>query len=289
MTVRSSVRGGRAPRVVMVVAFVALAACGKKGPPLAPLRLVPGQVSDLTVRRVGPEVQLRFKLPTSNANGPGRIDLDHVEIYAVTVAPGSVTPPNRDSADEDLSGGNDSGQATAGRRRRPTGRRSSARHPSESRRRSLVRRGTDRSPDDAGSPAEGPIASGGGAGIAANHAAIGRGSTPRRPACAGDDDSPCGAGAAGAVTSRRSFGNDRWWDVTSGASGGRSRRRTTSCSGADRHRSHLCAARCVGEGPRGPAIGARDDRSRPAATTTGVGEDDIHRESGRGRVDAARE
>ena len=80
----------------MVVAFVALAACGKKGPPLAPLRLVPGQVSDLTVRRVGPEVQLRFKLPTSNANGPGRIDLDHVEIYAVTVAPGSVTPPNRD-------------------------------------------------------------------------------------------------------------------------------------------------------------------------------------------------
>ena len=80
----------------MIVAFVALAACGKKGPPLAPLRLVPGQVSDLTVRRVGPEVQLRFKLPISNANGPGRIDLDHVEIYAVTVAPGSVTPPNRD-------------------------------------------------------------------------------------------------------------------------------------------------------------------------------------------------
>ena len=80
----------------MVVAFAALAACGKKGPPLAPLRLVPGPVSDLTVRRVGPDVQLRFKLPTSNANAPGRIDLDHVEVYAVTVAPGSVIPPNRD-------------------------------------------------------------------------------------------------------------------------------------------------------------------------------------------------
>jgi predicted small lipoprotein YifL len=94
---------GRAPRVLrcasgalIAVAVAALTACGKKGPPLAPLRLVPGPVADVTARRVGPDVQLRFKLPTANANGPGRIDLDHVEVYAVTVAPGSVTPPNRD-------------------------------------------------------------------------------------------------------------------------------------------------------------------------------------------------
>jgi hypothetical protein len=96
-------RARQAPRVrhcasglVVVTAFAALTSCGKKGPPLAPLRLVPAQVSDLTVRRVGPDVQLRFKLPTANANGPGRIDLDRVEVYAVTVAPGSVTPANRE-------------------------------------------------------------------------------------------------------------------------------------------------------------------------------------------------
>ena len=65
-------------------------ACGKKGPPLAPLRLVPGPMSEVTVRRVGDDVQIHFKLPTANANGPGAIDLDRVEIYAVTAAPGHV-------------------------------------------------------------------------------------------------------------------------------------------------------------------------------------------------------
>jgi hypothetical protein len=81
---------------MLLTTLVVVTACGKKGPPLPPLRLVPGPVSDLTIRRVGQDVQLRFKLPTANANGPGRIDLDRVEVYAVTVAPGSVTPPNRD-------------------------------------------------------------------------------------------------------------------------------------------------------------------------------------------------
>ena len=41
------VQRGDAPCVVMRRRFVALAACGKKGPPLAPLRLVPGPVSDV--------------------------------------------------------------------------------------------------------------------------------------------------------------------------------------------------------------------------------------------------
>ena len=75
---------------------VGATACGKKGPPLAPLRLVPGPVSDVTVRRVGGEVRIHFKLPTANANGPGAVDLDHVEVYAVTAAPGTSIPANRD-------------------------------------------------------------------------------------------------------------------------------------------------------------------------------------------------
>ena len=75
---------------------VGATACGKKGPPLAPLRLVPGPVSDVTVRRVGGEVRIHFKLPTANANGPGAVDLDHVEVYAVTAAPGTAIPANRD-------------------------------------------------------------------------------------------------------------------------------------------------------------------------------------------------
>ena len=73
-----------------------LAGCGKKGPPLAPLRLVPAPVGELTARRSGDDVELHFSLPTANANGPEAIDLAQVEIYAITVAAGAVTPPNRD-------------------------------------------------------------------------------------------------------------------------------------------------------------------------------------------------
>jgi predicted small lipoprotein YifL len=74
----------------------AVAACGKKGPPLAPLRLVPAAASEPTARRSATEVELHFGLPSANANGPGPVDLTKVEIYAVTVAPGAIMPPNRD-------------------------------------------------------------------------------------------------------------------------------------------------------------------------------------------------
>ena len=87
---------GPARTVVACAALCVLAACGQKGPPLAPLHLVPAPVSELGVRRVDDRVRLRFVLPTRNANGPGPIDLDRVEIYAVTIAPGAPPPPNRD-------------------------------------------------------------------------------------------------------------------------------------------------------------------------------------------------
>ncbi len=71
-------------------------ACGKKGDPLAPLRLVPAAVSELAARRSAAEVELQFTLPKANANGPGPIDLDRIEVYAVTVGTGFVAPANRD-------------------------------------------------------------------------------------------------------------------------------------------------------------------------------------------------
>ena len=71
-------------------------ACGQKGPPLAPLHLVPAAVAEVSLRRVADRAHLRFVLPSRNANGPGRVDLDRVEIYAVTIAPGAPAPPNRE-------------------------------------------------------------------------------------------------------------------------------------------------------------------------------------------------
>ncbi|HXW05359.1 MAG TPA: fibronectin type III domain-containing protein [Vicinamibacterales bacterium] len=69
--------------------------CGKKGPPLAPLRLVPAPVSAPDARRSGASVELRFGLPTANANGPGPVELDRVEIYALTIAAGANEPANQ--------------------------------------------------------------------------------------------------------------------------------------------------------------------------------------------------
>ena len=53
-------------------------------------------MSELAARQTGDDVELRFALPTTNANGPGQIDLARIEIYAITVGPGAVAPPNRD-------------------------------------------------------------------------------------------------------------------------------------------------------------------------------------------------
>ena len=85
----------RAYRLAAVAAALCAAACGKKGPPLAPLYLVPAAVGEVSVRRGADAVRLRFALPATNQNGPG-IDLDRVEVYAVTVAPGQEPPPNRE-------------------------------------------------------------------------------------------------------------------------------------------------------------------------------------------------
>lgn len=71
-------------------------ACGKKGPPLAPLHLVPNVVNDVAARRTGDTVRIRFAVPASNLNGPGPVQLDRVEIYAITMAPGATAPANLD-------------------------------------------------------------------------------------------------------------------------------------------------------------------------------------------------
>jgi predicted small lipoprotein YifL len=87
---------GTAASVAVVLVLTTLAACGKKGPPLVPLRLVPAAPTELTARRSGEDVELRFSLPTANANGPGTMDLARIEVYAITIGPGAVTPSNRD-------------------------------------------------------------------------------------------------------------------------------------------------------------------------------------------------
>ncbi len=80
-----------------VIAIAALAAaCGQKGPPLAPLHLIPASPANVVLSRVGSEARLRFDVPSTNLNGPGPVAIDRVEIYAATVAAGAAKPSNRE-------------------------------------------------------------------------------------------------------------------------------------------------------------------------------------------------
>lgn len=80
---------------ILAVAALAIA-CGRKGPPLPPLHLVPNAPANLSVGRVGSEAQLRFDVPSTNQNGPGAVAIDRIEVFAATVAAGAVRPANRE-------------------------------------------------------------------------------------------------------------------------------------------------------------------------------------------------
>ena len=71
-------------------------ACGKKGPPLAPLDMAPEAPGTVVSRRLGDTVYLQMKVPAKNAAGIGPYSIDRIDVYAVTLAPGAGVPPNRD-------------------------------------------------------------------------------------------------------------------------------------------------------------------------------------------------
>lgn len=75
---------------LLLCVVVATSACGKKGPPLPPLLLVPVPPPELTAVRRGAQVDLAFRIPNSNTDRSTPADLSRVEIYALT-ASGSVT------------------------------------------------------------------------------------------------------------------------------------------------------------------------------------------------------
>lgn len=81
--------------VIIAVAAFAIA-CGRKGPPLPPLHLVPTAPANLSIARVGSEAQLRFDVPSTNQNGPAPVAIDRIEVYAATVAAGAIRPANRE-------------------------------------------------------------------------------------------------------------------------------------------------------------------------------------------------
>jgi len=76
----------RGPRVLLslVVCAGLAAACGKKGPPLAPLARVPSPPANLQAARAGDDVYVWFTVPSTNVSGQSPADVSSVELYAVT-------------------------------------------------------------------------------------------------------------------------------------------------------------------------------------------------------------
>ncbi len=71
----------------LVLALSLLQGCGKKGPPLAPLVIVPGQITDLSVHRLGSTIYVQFTMPSQNQDGSGPADLGRVDVYGLTMNP----------------------------------------------------------------------------------------------------------------------------------------------------------------------------------------------------------
>lgn len=75
-----------------VAALVVTSGCGRKGPPLPPLRPVPGHVTDLAAVRTDDRVTLTFTVPAANRDGSRPSVVEHIEIYMMETAAGAPAP-----------------------------------------------------------------------------------------------------------------------------------------------------------------------------------------------------
>src|SRR5688572_2594392 len=69
--------------VIVALACLPLA-CGKKGPPLAPLVRIPQPVEEIAVRRIDADVYLRLRVPAQNRDGSTPADVVRVDLFALT-------------------------------------------------------------------------------------------------------------------------------------------------------------------------------------------------------------
>ena len=75
------------PLLLVLSAVSVLQGCGKKGPPLAPLVIVPGQIASLSTYRLGSAIYVQFTIPSQNQDGSRPADIVRVELYGLTMNP----------------------------------------------------------------------------------------------------------------------------------------------------------------------------------------------------------
>ncbi len=77
--------------MLLLLLACSAAACGKKGPPLAPIIRIPAAVQAISARRVGSDVYVTLTIPGQNVDQSMPAEVSRVDVYAVT----AVTPPAR--------------------------------------------------------------------------------------------------------------------------------------------------------------------------------------------------
>jgi len=80
------------PLVAGIVILCGAWACGKKGPPQAPLRPVPSAAAGFSIERAGTAVTLRFTVPETNIDGSTPPAADRVDIFGLSKAADAPAP-----------------------------------------------------------------------------------------------------------------------------------------------------------------------------------------------------
>jgi hypothetical protein len=70
--------------VAAVTAVVVASGCGKKGPPLPPFAKAPAAPAEVSARRLGSRVEIRFTVPTGDLDGQRPANIDRIEVWALT-------------------------------------------------------------------------------------------------------------------------------------------------------------------------------------------------------------
>ena len=75
----------------LALTFVVFAAaCGKKGPPLAPIMRIPAGIEMISAKRAGSDVFVTLTVPTRNIDSSMPVHISRIEVYGYT---GRVAPP----------------------------------------------------------------------------------------------------------------------------------------------------------------------------------------------------
>ena len=95
------------PLAVLLVALPLIAACGKMGDPMPPLRTDPKRTEDLTVRQEGRLLLLEMSVPSLTSSGLALDGIDAVELWElVKPTTDPATPPSPiDAAELEATGG----------------------------------------------------------------------------------------------------------------------------------------------------------------------------------------